>query len=88
MASALAGGFFTASATWEAQNKPGGDSKNWSMSTLLQKLLRTHCIAFVGECGPAGTSHKRHGFDLWGQEDPLEEGTQPTPVFLPGESHG
>ena len=23
-----------------------------------------------------------------GREDPLEEGTQPTPVFLPGESHG
>ena len=22
------------------------------------------------------------------QEDPLEEGWQPTPVFLPGESHG
>ena len=27
---------------------------------------------------------------IWflGWEDPLEEGTQPTPVFLPGESHG
>ena len=23
-----------------------------------------------------------------GQEDPLEEGIEPTPVFLPGESHG
>ena len=23
-----------------------------------------------------------------GQEDPLEEGTATTPVFLPGESHG
>ena len=23
-----------------------------------------------------------------GQEDPLEEGIQPTPVFLSGESHG
>ena len=23
-----------------------------------------------------------------GQEDPLEEGMQPTPVFLPGASHG
>ena len=22
-----------------------------------------------------------------GQEDPLEEGMEPTPVFLPGESH-
>ena len=29
--------------------------------------------------------------EMWvrflGQEDPLEEGMQPTPVFLPGESH-
>ena len=23
-----------------------------------------------------------------GREDPLEKGTQPTPVVLPGESHG
>ena len=23
-----------------------------------------------------------------GQEDPLEKGMQPTPAFLPGESHG
>ena len=30
-----------------------------------------------------------HGLGIsWGQEDPLEEGMQPTPVFLPGESHG
>ena len=26
------------------------------MSALLQELLRTHCIAFWGECGPAGAS--------------------------------
>ena len=25
---------------------------------------------------------------ILGQEDPLEEGWQPTPVFLPGESQG
>ena len=55
MASALEGGFFTASDTREAQNKPGGD-KNWSTSAPLQERLRTHCMAFVGDCGPAGTS--------------------------------
>ena len=27
-------------------------------------------------------------FRSLGREDPLEEGTQPTPVFLAGESHG
>ena len=34
---------------------------------------------------------KRQGFNLRGQEDPLEEGMatqQPTSAFLPGESHG
>ena len=24
----------------------------------------------------------------WGKEEPLEKGMLPTPVFLPGESHG
>ena len=31
-------------------------------------------------------------WEIWvqslGREDPLEKGRQPTPVFLPGESHG
>ena len=32
--------------------------------------------------------HKRRGFNLWVRKIPLEEGTKPTPVFLPGDSHG
>ena len=32
--------------------------------------------------------YRRCGFNLLGQEDPLEEDRQPTSVFLPGESHG
>ena len=28
------------------------------------------------------------GIQPLGQEDPLEKGMQPTPVFLPGEPHG
>ena len=30
----------------------------------------------------------RSGVSSLGQEDLLEEGMQPTPIFLPGESHG
>ena len=30
---------------------------------------------------------RRHRLDPLGWEDPLEEEWQPTPVFLPGESH-
>ena len=46
---------------------------------------------------PGGTSDeptcqckrcKRYGFDLLSGEDPWRRAWQPTPVFLPGESHG
>ena len=47
---------------------------------------------------PSGTSgkepacqcrrHKRHRFNLWVREIPWRRAGQPTPVFLPGESHG
>ena len=47
---------------------------------------------------PGGTSgkeltcqcrrHKRHGFDPWVRKIPRRSAWQPTPVFLPGESHG
>ena len=33
-------------------------------------------------------SHKRHGFDPWVGKIPWRRAWQPTPVFLPGESHG
>ena len=32
--------------------------------------------------------HRRHGFDPWVGEIPRRQAQQPTPVFLPGESHG
>ena len=32
--------------------------------------------------------HKRHGFDPWVGKIPCRRAWQPTPVFLPGESHG
>ena len=32
--------------------------------------------------------HKRHGFDLWVVMIPWRRAWQPTPVFLPRESHG
>ena len=33
-------------------------------------------------------SHRRHGFDPWVKKSPWRRAWQPTPVFLPGESHG
>ena len=32
--------------------------------------------------------HKRHGFNPWVRKIPWRKERQPTPVFLPGESHG
>ena len=32
--------------------------------------------------------HKRHGFDPWVRKNPWRRKWQPTPIFLPGESHG
>ena len=32
--------------------------------------------------------HKRFGFDPWVRKIPWKRAWQPTPVFLPGESHG
>ena len=37
---------------------------------------------------PARAGNIRDGGPSLGQEGPLEEGWQPTPVFLLGESHG
>ena len=31
---------------------------------------------------------KRHRFDLWVKQIPWRRAQQPTPIFLPGESHG
>ena len=32
--------------------------------------------------------HRRHGFDPWVGKIPWKRARQPTPIFLPGESHG
>ena len=32
--------------------------------------------------------YKKHGFDPWVGKNPQRRKWQPTPVFLPGESHG
>ena len=37
---------------------------------------------------PLPTRHKSRGFNLWVGRIPCRRKWQPTPVFLPGESHG
>ena len=47
------------------------------------------------QCGTCGKEppcqrgkHKKCGFDFWVEKIPWRRALQPTPVFLPGESHG
>ena len=42
--------------------------------------MKKNLLANTGDIRDAGSAP--------GWEDPLEEGIEPTPVFLPGESHG
>ena len=45
-------------------------------------------MALVVENPSANAGDKRCGFDPWVGKIPLEEGMEPTPVFLPEVSHG
>ena len=67
-----------------AQSHPGGQQKSWDSYSGL---------GFSGGAsGKEPTSqcrrHKRQGFDPWVGKIPWRRKWQPTPVFLPGESHG
>ena len=41
-----------------------------------------------GSVGKESAYNVGDGASIPGRKDPLEKGMQPTPVFLPGESHG
>ena len=56
---------------------------------IWYSLHQASQVALVVKNLPADAGrHKRWWVRSLGQEDSLEEGTQPTPVFLPRESHG
>ena len=42
----------------------------------------------VAQCKESTCPCRRHGFDPWVEKIPWRREWQPTPVFLPGESHG
>ena len=80
---ALAGGVFTTSATWEAPvllQRSNTHKKNlppglpWWLSGKESTCQCRRC--------------KRLGFDPWVRKISWRRKWQPTPVFLPGESHG
>ena len=66
------------------------------VGNAMCKFLRIHSTVFKDfPGGPSGKElacqwrrQKRLGFDSWGGKIPWRRAGQPTPVFLPGESHG
>ena len=79
------------------------EGKEWMISVtshsilILCKIIPEYVnmwwLHFKGlQCGGSGIEPacqcKRHGFDPWVRKMPWRRKWQPTPVFLPGESHG
>ena len=56
-----------------------------SLRILLHQVARTSLVA---QTAKNSLAMQETGFDPWVRKDPLEKKWQPTPVFLPGESHG
>ena len=60
--------------------------KNW---TWFQPRFWASQVALTAKNPPVKCrSYKRHGFNPWVRKIPRRRAWQPTPVFLPGESHG
>ena len=55
-------------------------------------ILIIETVGFPGgsvvNCPPASAGNRRCGFDPWVRKIPWRRKWHPTPVFLPGESHG
>ena len=66
-----------------------------TVSVYLKKSCYMHLYFDMGFPGgsviknpPASRGRRRCGFDTWVRKIPRRWAWQPTPVFLPGESHG
>ena len=51
-------------------------------------LLKVTQVALVVKNPPANAADMRQGFDAWVRKIPWRREWQPTPVLLPGKSHG
>ena len=55
---------------------------------LIELCILVSQVARVVNNLPANVGDKKHGFDPWVGKIPWRKTWEPTPVFLPGESHG
>ena len=80
----------------QQQKFGGGCSSYWLTSLPKTCVFSIYLIRTLGfPVGARGKEpaqqcrrHKRHGFFPWAGKIPWRRKWQPTPVFLPGESHG
>jgi len=61
-----------------------GISMEFGDSVCIEEEIYFLCEELACQC----RRHKRREFDLWVWKSPWRRAWQPTPVFLPGESHG
>ena len=78
--------------TWKASEKKILVNSLVKTNWVMRKqgtILGASQVALVVKNLPANAGrHKRWGFDPWVGKIPWRRAWQPTPVFLPGESHG
>ena len=71
--------------------QPHPSAENW-IKDLLSMALPIRAGLPTGASGKEATCQcrrsKRQGFNPWVRKIPWKRTQQPTPVFLPGESHG
>ena len=61
---------------------------NWNLFSSAASGGRASRVALVGKTLPASAGGKRQEFGPWVRKTPWRRPWQPTPVRLPGESHG
>jgi len=66
----------------------GGASVVWSEAGSSQLQAKGGPVFPALVCSILGSKPKRRGFDPWVGKILCGSAWQPTPVFLPGESHG
>ena len=60
----------------------------WRAGQFFASLTWAFQVALVVNNPPANAGNARDGFDPWVGKIPWSRKWQPTPLFLPGESHG
>ena len=74
---------------YNKQNLLIGGEKGAGKSTIFEAIKYVFFYdRLLLENIPVTRRHKRHEFDLWVGKIPWRRAGQPSPVFLPRESHG